>query len=165
MNIKAVRSLIQIQEVEVDTQISLHLYRVFAKSFKSVNEHAVTGSKIEGFNPTAFAVMEVLYYKGAQPIQQIGAKLLLQSGNVTYVIDKLEERGFLRRRPCPTDRRVIFAELTSEGEQLMNDLYPKFSERIHRALSGLNAEEKCQMISLLKKMGIQAERLSPSSRK
>lgn len=155
--------MIQIQEM--DTQLSLHLYRVFAKSFKSVNEHAVTGSKIEGFNPTAFAVMEVLYYKGPQPIQQIGAKLLLQSGNVTYVIDKLEERGFLFRKPCPTDRRVIFAELTHEGEQLMNELYPKFSERIHRALSGLNAEEKDQIIFLLKKMGLQAERLSPSMRK
>lgn len=155
--------MIQIQEV--DTQMSLHLYRVFAKSFKSVSEHAVNGSKIEGFNSTAFAVMEVLYYKGAQPIQQIGSKLLLQSGNVTYIIDKLEERGYLIRKPCPNDRRVIFAELTSEGEHLMNDMYPKYSERIHRALSGLNTEEKCQMISLLKKMGLQAERLSPSTRK
>ncbi|AOZ92360.1 MarR family winged helix-turn-helix transcriptional regulator [Paenibacillus crassostreae] len=154
-----------IQIEEVDTQMSLHLYRVFAKSFKSVSDHAITGSKIEGFNPTAFAVMEVLYYKGAQPIQQIGSKLLLQSGNVTYVIDKLEERGYLVRKPCPTDRRVIFAELTADGEHLMNDLYPKYSERIHRAVSGLNAEEKCQMISLLKKMGLQAERLSPSGRK
>ncbi|MNP25078.1 HTH-type transcriptional regulator MhqR [compost metagenome] len=163
MNIRAVRSMIQIEEV--DTQMSLHLYRVFAKSFKSVSEHAIIGSKIEGFNPTAFAVMEVLYYKGAQPIQQIGAKLLLQSGNVTYVIDKLEERGYLMRKPCPTDRRVIFAELTPTGEHLMNELYPKYSERIHRALSGLNAEEKCQMISLLKKMGLQAEKLSPSARK
>lgn len=53
-----------IQSYERDTQLTLHLYRVFAKSFKSINEHAVTGSKIEGFNPTAFAVMEVLYYKG-----------------------------------------------------------------------------------------------------
>lgn len=163
MNIRAVKRMIQIEEV--DTQMSLHLYRVFAKSFKSVSDHAITGSKIEGFNPTAFAVMEVLYYKGAQPIQQIGSKLLLQSGNVTYVIDKLEERGYLVRKPCPTDRRVIFAELTAEGEHLMNDLFPKYSERIHRAVSGLNAEEKCQMISLLKKMGLQAERLSPSGRK
>lgn len=154
-----------IQSYERDTQLTLHLYRVFAKSFKSINEHAVTGSKIEGFNPTAFAVMEVLYYKGPQPIQQIGAKLLLQSGNVTYVIDKLEERGYLQRKPCPSDRRVIFAELTAEGERLMNQMYPKYSERLHLAFSGLNDEEKEQMIILLKKMGLQAEKLSPLPRK
>ncbi|MCJ8011768.1 MarR family transcriptional regulator [Paenibacillus sp. KQZ6P-2] len=150
---------------ERDAQLSLHLYRVFAKSFKSINEHAVISSKIEGFNPTAFAVMEVLYYKGSQPIQQIGSKLLLQSGNVTYVIDKLEERGYIHRRPCPNDRRVIYAELTPIGEALMNELYPKYSERIHHAFSGLHDEEKSQLIDLLKKLGIQAERLTPSLRK
>ncbi|MBP1906222.1 MarR family 2-MHQ and catechol resistance regulon transcriptional repressor [Paenibacillus turicensis] len=150
---------------ECGTDLSLHLYRVFAKSFKSVNEHAVTGSKIQGFNPTAFAVMEVLYYKGSQPIQQIGAKLLLQSGNVTYVIDKLEAGGLLKRQPCPRDRRVIYAELTEKGKELMDTLYPEFAERIDYALSGLNEEEKEMMINLLKKMGREAEKLAPLARK
>ncbi len=62
---------------ERGTDLSLHLYRVFAKSFKSVNEHAVTGSKIQGFNPTAFAVMEVLYYKGSQPISTNWSKVIV----------------------------------------------------------------------------------------
>ncbi len=150
---------------ECGTDLSLHLYRVFSKSFKSVNEHAVTGSKIQGFNPTAFAVMEVLYYKGAQPIQQIGSKLMLQSGNVTYVIDKLESAGFLHRTPCPRDRRVIFAELTPKGKDLMDQLYPEFSNRIDHALSGLNENEKQVMIELLKKMGREAEKLAPLARK
>jgi MarR family 2-MHQ and catechol resistance regulon transcriptional repressor len=150
---------------ECGTDLSLHLYRVFAKSFKSVKEHAVTGSKIQGFNPTAFAVMEVLYYKGSQPIQQIGAKLLLQSGNVTYVIDKLEAGGLLKRQPCPRDRRVIYAELTEKGKELMDTLYPEFAERIDYALSGLNEEEKEMMINLLKKMGREAEKLAPLARK
>ncbi|RRJ63780.1 MarR family transcriptional regulator [Paenibacillus oralis] len=150
---------------EIGTDLSMHLYRVFAKSFKSVNEHAVTGSKIQGFNPTAFAVLEVLYYKGSQPIQQIGAKLLLQSGNVTYVIDKLETAGLLHRTPCPRDRRVIYAELTSKGQALMDQLYPEFANRIDYALSGLNDEEKNTMIDLLKKMGREAEKLAPLARK
>lgn len=148
-----------------DTELSLHLYRVFAKSFKSVSEHAVVGAKSEGFHPTAFAVMEMLYCKGAHPIQQIGSSLLLQSGNVTYVIDKLEQRGCIHRRPCPTDRRVIYVELTPEGEALMSELYPRYGSRIHHAFSGLDDEEKSELIRLLKKMGMQAERLMPSSQK
>ncbi|WP_223067038.1 MarR family winged helix-turn-helix transcriptional regulator [Paenibacillus caui] len=146
-------------------ELSLHLYRVLAKSFKSVNEHAVSASKVQGFNPTAFAVLEVLYYKGPQPIQQIGAKLLLQSGNVTYVIDKLEAGGLLHRTPCARDRRVIFAELTPEGKALMDQLYPEFEDRIDHALSGLDSNEKEMMISLLKKMGMEAEKLPPLPRK
>lgn len=147
------------------TDLSMHVYRVFAKSFKSVNEHAVLASKIQGFNPTAFAVLEVLYYKGSQPIQQIGAKLLLQSGNVTYVIDKLESAGLIHRTPCPRDRRVIYADLTAEGKRLMDQLYPEFSSRMDRALSGLDENEKLLMIELLKKMGREAERITPHTRK
>jgi MarR family transcriptional regulator, 2-MHQ and catechol-resistance regulon repressor len=144
---------------------SLHLYRVLAKSFKSVNEHAVTASKLQGFNPTAFAVLEVLHNKGPQPIQQIGAKLLLLSGNVTYVIDKLEAGGLLHRTPCARDRRVIFAELTPQGKDLMEQMYPEFEERINHALSGLSDAEKELMIGLLKKMGMEAEKLPPLPRK
>ncbi|MFG1734744.1 MULTISPECIES: MarR family winged helix-turn-helix transcriptional regulator [Paenibacillus] len=144
---------------ECDTQLAMHLYRVFAKSFKSVNEHVVNGSKIEGFNPTSFAVMEVLFYKGRQPIQQIGAQLLLQSGNVTYVVDKLVEKGYVRRKPCPEDRRVIYAELTPPGEQLMQKLYPLHERHIQHALGGLDEEEKHQLIGLLSKMGKHAEQV------
>ncbi|GIP01182.1 MarR family transcriptional regulator [Paenibacillus sp. FSL W8-0187] len=144
---------------ERDTQLAMHLYRVFAKSFKSVNEHVVNGSKIEGFNPTSFAVMEVLFYKGRQPIQQIGAQLLLQSGNVTYVVDKLVEKGYVRRKPCPEDRRVIYAELTPPGEQLMQKLYPLHERHIQHALGGLDEEEKYQLIGLLSKMGKHAEQV------
>ncbi len=144
---------------ERDTQLAMHLYRVFAKSFKSVNEHVVNGSKIEGFNPTSFAVMEVLFYKGRQPIQQIGAQLLLQSGNVTYVVDKLVEKGYVRRKPCPEDRRVIYAELTPPGEQLMQKLYPLHERHIQHALGGLDEEEKHQLIVLLSKMGKHAEQV------
>lgn len=143
------------------TQQSMHLYSVFAKSFKSVNEHAVAGIKTVGFNPTAFAVMEVLYHKGAQPIQQIGAKLLLQSGNVTYVIDKLESRGYLHRHPCDQDRRIIYAELTDEGQRVMDEIYPDYTRQIERAFSGISETERDQLIGLLKKLGRSADNLSP----
>ncbi|WP_305025531.1 MarR family winged helix-turn-helix transcriptional regulator [Paenibacillus lacisoli] len=144
---------------------SMHLFRVFAKSFKSVSEHSVASSKNGGFNPTAFAVMEVIYRKGPQPIQQIGSKLLLQSGNVTYVIDKLEERGFLHRRPCPQDRRIIFAELTSRGQQMMDEIYPCHTQRIHLAMNALDESEKEQLIHLLKKMGMGADSAAASIHK
>ncbi|MDP4095609.1 MarR family transcriptional regulator [Paenibacillus sp. P96] len=147
------------------TQKSMHLHSVFAKSFKSISEHAVAGIKAAGFNPTAFAVMEVLYHKGAQPIQQIGAKLLLQSGNVTYVIDKLEDKGYLFRHPCPQDRRIIHAELTEEGRKIMDNIYPDYARQIDRAYSGMSQEEMEQLINLLKKLGRSAESLSSSTHK
>ena len=145
--------------IDNETETSLHLYRVLSKAFKSVSDHSSANCKSEGFNPTDFAVLEMLYHKGPQPIQQIGSKLLLQSGNVTYVIDKLERNGYLRRHPCSKDRRVIYAEMTETGREVMERVLPGQTHTLCRALSGLSNEEKVQAIELLKKLGIQAERL------
>ncbi|WP_195576105.1 MarR family winged helix-turn-helix transcriptional regulator [Paenibacillus sp. 1001270B_150601_E10] len=148
-----------------ETEVSLHLFRVFSKAFKSISDHSSACCKNEGFNPTDFAVLEILYNKGAQPIQQIGSKLLLQSGNVTYVIDKLERNGYLRRHPCAKDRRVIFAELTEKGQDVMGRIFPRQANMLNRALSGLSLEEKEMAIDLLKKLGMQAEKLGTSPAK
>lgn len=146
---------------DVRTEQSLQLFREFAKAFKSVSEHSYSSCKAQGFNPTAFAVLEVLYLEGAQPIQQIGSKLLLQSGNVTYVIDKLEQTGLLERKHCAKDRRVIYTELTAEGKSIMDKIYPEHSKALYHALNGLNEEEKVLTIQLLKKLGMSAENATP----
>lgn len=139
---------------------SMYLHSALSKTFKNISDHAVAGSKAAGFNPTSFAVMEVLYQKGPQPIQQIGAKLLLQSGNVTYIIDKLENKGYLSRHPCPQDRRIIYAGLTEEGQKKMAEIYPAYIAQIDKAYSGINNEEMHQLITLLNKLSQSAESLS-----
>ncbi|MDR4947491.1 MarR family winged helix-turn-helix transcriptional regulator [Neobacillus cucumis] len=50
---------------------------------------------------TEFSVLEVLYRKEKQTIQQIGKSILISSGSMTYVIDKLEQRSLLSRHACP----------------------------------------------------------------
>ena len=46
-----------------------------------------------GLNVTEFAVLELLYSKGEQPIQKIGKRVLIASSSITYVVDKLVEKG------------------------------------------------------------------------
>lgn len=78
---------------------ALNLFHTLAKAYKNVSDHANRDSKEHGLNPTEYAVLELLYIKGPQKLQQIGSKLLLVSGNVTYVIDKLEKTdGFIGKK-------------------------------------------------------------------
>jgi MarR family 2-MHQ and catechol resistance regulon transcriptional repressor len=99
----------------------------------------------------------VLYHKGSLPLQQIGEKVLISSGNITYAVDKLEQKQLLVRRPSPLDRRVIFAELTPQGRQLLATIFPQHAEAIGLAVSGLSPEEQVQAIQLLKKLGLAAQ--------
>ncbi|MCC3374862.1 MarR family winged helix-turn-helix transcriptional regulator [Cohnella sp. REN36] len=118
------------------------------------------GQQIErhGLNPTEFAVLEFLYHKGDQPTQKIGEKILITSGSITYVVDKLERKGYLKRKRCDQDRRVIYASITPKGKELMDRMFPEHAEEIHRLFSVLDESEKLQMVEMLKKLGMHAEK-------
>ncbi|MGF6952907.1 MarR family 2-MHQ and catechol resistance regulon transcriptional repressor [Neobacillus sp. B4I6] len=101
---------------------------------------------------TEFSVLEVLYQKGKQTIQQIGNCILVSSGSMTYVIDKLEQRGLLRRNACPDDRRVIHVTLTDDGNELMNDIMPKYHKFVNQMFDSLDSHEAETLVRLLKKV-------------
>ncbi|MEH6908594.1 MarR family transcriptional regulator [Neobacillus drentensis] len=101
---------------------------------------------------TEFSVLEVLYQKGKQTIQQIGSCILVSSGSMTYVIDKLEQRGLLSRNACPDDRRMIHVRLTDDGNELMNEIMPKYHEFVDYMFDSLTSDEAETLVQLLKKV-------------
>ncbi|MGM0902518.1 MAG: MarR family winged helix-turn-helix transcriptional regulator [Bacillota bacterium] len=139
-----------------DEQInqSLKLFIVLSRAYRALNEEVNKVIQQRGLNPTEFAVMELLYHKGDQPLQQIGGKILLASGSITYVVDKLEQKGYLRRNGCPKDRRVTYAQITDEGKALIEEIFPEHSQRINELMDVLSSEEKQSAIDLLKKLGL-----------
>jgi len=139
---------------------SLKLFIVLSRANKALHECTNQFFQENGVNPTEFAVLELLFHKGSQPLQKIGSKILLASGSITYVIDKLEKRGFIRRVSCPTDRRVTFAEITAEGEAFMTELFPKHENQLLEIMNVLDSDEKDQAIHLLKKLGLSIKDLS-----
>lgn len=122
-----------------------------SQSIQDVVKHEVAEY---GLNPTEFSVLELLYHKGDQPIQTIGKKVLLTSGSMTYIIDRLEAKGYLIRKACPSDRRVTYAALTEEGQALMSCIFPAHEHRMDELFDGLDLDET---ITQLKTVGKRAE--------
>ncbi|MBS4189011.1 MarR family transcriptional regulator [Bacillus sp. FJAT-49705] len=133
---------------------SLKLFIVLSRAYRSINENVNKLIQTYGLNPTEFAVLELLYHKGDQPLQQIGGKILLASGSITYVVDKLEQKGFIRRAACPKDRRVTYGQITEAGKAFIEDIFPDHEKQIHTLMSELSEEEKDTAINLLKKLGL-----------
>lgn len=103
-------------------------------------------------NITEFSVLETLFHKGRQTIHQIGKSVLISSGSMTYVIDKLEKKELLKRTNCPDDRRAIFITLTPSGEALMEEIMPKYQAFISKMFDSLNPEEAKTLVTLLQKV-------------
>ncbi|WP_042381270.1 MarR family winged helix-turn-helix transcriptional regulator [Streptacidiphilus melanogenes] len=70
-----------------------------------------------GIHHTMFEVLIELCRKPGEGLSQraLGAELVLTSGGVTRLIDRMEEVGLVRRRPSPTDRRVTVVTATARG--------------------------------------------------
>jgi MarR family 2-MHQ and catechol resistance regulon transcriptional repressor len=140
-----------------DRDLSLDLFIAMNRAVQWANAHSDRDIKGYGLNRTEFGVLELLYHKGAQPLQQIGGKVLMSSGNITYVVDKLEQKQFVRRKASSEDRRLIYAEITDAGKQLLDEVFPKHAAVIHEAMNGITDEEKRVASQLLKKLGKYAE--------
>lgn len=133
---------------------SLKTVTVLLRASQSIQEIVKQEMAAYGLNPTEFSVLELLYHKGDQPIQIVGKKVLLTSGSMTYIIDRLESKGYLTRKACPSDRRVTYASLTSEGDALMSRIFPVHEQRMNELLDGLELDET---ITQLKAIGKRAE--------
>lgn len=140
-------------------ELSLKLFVVLTRALESIKKRVEEDIKCLGLNPTEFAVLELIYSKGDQPIQKIGEKVLIASSSITYVVDKLEKKNLLKRRPCPKDRRVTYAAITSAGTELMDDVFPKHKSALKEICAGLDVNEKKVMIEQLKKLGYYAQNL------
>ncbi len=135
---------------------ALHAITVLLRASRSLEDLLKKDVSKYGLNATEFAVLELLYHKGRQPIQIIGKKILVASSSITYVIDKLEEKGFVMRQGCPNDRRVIYAAITEEGEAMMEKVFPEHERKMEELFSAIPAEELARTINHLKTIGVEA---------
>ena len=136
---------------------AMRLYIVLTRTYKTLLDKDQRNIRSYGLNASEFGVLELLYNKGPHPIQQIGDKILITSGTMTYVIEKLEKKGLLVRRPCDNDRRIIYAELTEAGRERMSEILPDHYNAISESLQGLTREEQELAITLLKKISFHGQ--------
>jgi MarR family transcriptional regulator, 2-MHQ and catechol-resistance regulon repressor len=142
------------------SQQALKSLTVLLRASQSIEEVLRKDMQKYGLNMTEFAVLELLYHKGEQPIQKIGEKILITSGSITYVVDKLEKKGFVERVACPNDRRVTFATITESGKTFMNQIFPQHEQKVAQIFDVLNDDEQQQFIEMAKTIGFHAKSLT-----
>ena len=135
---------------------ALKLWVVLSRAYGAVEAHVKADIARHGLTAAEFGVLEALFHKGPMLVGEVKQKLLASSGGITYVIDRLEEKGLAERRECPEDRRASYAALTPPGEELLRSIFPGHVRCVEHALGGLGEEEKATAIDLLRTLGLEA---------
>lgn len=100
-----------------------------------------------------FGVLEALYHIGPLSLGELASKLLVTGGNVTYVMDRLEQQGLVERERSKEDRRVVKARLTAEGRKLVDGVFPQHATAIAELVRHLEPGEQEELRRLLKLLG------------
>lgn len=138
------------------TATALKLFVVLARAQRAIHERTVVDLTAHGLTATEFGILEALYHKGPLLLGEVQRKILVSSGGITFLVDKLAGRGLVERKLCATDRRARYAALTRKGEALMDQVFPGHAEAIRQAMAGLTRAEQKQATALLKQLGLAA---------
>ncbi|HEY4456224.1 MAG TPA: MarR family winged helix-turn-helix transcriptional regulator [Pseudonocardiaceae bacterium] len=107
-----------------------------------------------GLHPGQELIMMHLWQHGPQ--RQVDLIRLLDSdaATMTRSVRRLERAGFVRRHPCPTDRRAIIIEATPASQALraeVENLWPHLEEL---TAAGLTEHERAGAVALLGKLAV-----------
>jgi MarR family 2-MHQ and catechol resistance regulon transcriptional repressor len=98
----------------------------------------------------------MLHHKGPTLLGEIQRRVLVSSGGITFLVDRLEKKGLVERQNCPSDRRARYAVLTPKGDALIREIFPTHARRIADVMSTLTDAEQKSVTELIRRLGIVA---------
>jgi DNA-binding MarR family transcriptional regulator len=99
-----------------------------------------------------FEIMRVLKEEGTLHPAKIGERLLIAKAQMTHLIDKLVELGFVKREMDPNDRRTINITLTEEGNQVLDEQDEFIVNAVRENMSSLTDKELESLCSSLRNL-------------
>ena len=123
-NASARKPVAPVDENDAGLAVSLKLWVVLARAFTAVGGHVDTNIAQHDLTTAEFGILEVLLHKGPLLLGEIQRKILVTSGGITYLVDRLVDKGLVKREECPNDRRARYAVLTPAGDALIRRLFP-----------------------------------------
>lgn len=88
------------------------------------------------------------------PPNKIAERLIISRASVTSLIDTLERRGYVRRAPHATDRRMLLIELTDAGRQVAHEFRQLVHQNQKAWMAVLTEQEQDQLIEALHRIQI-----------
>ncbi len=97
-------------------------------------------------------VLKTIHESADITLQQVGAAVFKDFASVTRIVQLLERKGLLCRKPHPSDGRRSELMLTKSGESVVRTVEPIAQGNRRQALDGIDAEEVARLRAVLKRI-------------
>jgi DNA-binding MarR family transcriptional regulator len=95
-----------------------------------------------GISATDLNALEHLESDGPMTQRDLGDRLSLTSGAITMLVDRLEQAGWVHRRPHPNDRRYLIVELAPAATEFAPAELHAYHEAIRALAAGVPADQR-----------------------
>jgi DNA-binding MarR family transcriptional regulator len=112
--------------------------------------------------PSEFAVLRSVGFNEGRSQQALAEQLRISPSRMVAIVDELESRKLLERRPNPTDRRARSLYLTKDGQKLLERGFAVARAFEERVSGGLSDVEIDQFVDLLDRVAESLE-LAPGA--
>lgn len=140
-------------DVGSDSKNSLRLWLNLLKCTKQLEqEMSERFRESHGSSISRFDVMAHLSQAGEGGLNTsvLAASLLASKGNITRLLDRMEQDGLLKRELCPDDRRVSKIFLTPEGEERFDKMARDHESWALEVFESIDNNERQELLRLLK---------------
>jgi MarR family 2-MHQ and catechol resistance regulon transcriptional repressor len=121
-----------------------------ARAHAALCAHVTAVAARHGLSLSELHLLETLLAEGPIPLRELQKRVLVSSGGVTFLVDRLEEKGLVKRRLSSVDRRSCQATLTPKGARLVTRVQPLHAAAIRRASSVLTRTQRRTLDALLR---------------
>jgi DNA-binding MarR family transcriptional regulator len=123
------------------SQVGIHASRRFAERIAAVD-----------LNPPLFRALNLIDAAEGRSQQAIGKVIEVPPSRMVALVDELEQRGLVERRPDPTDRRVRALFLTRKGRQTLERGRKIARDHEEELTRGMSAPDRKRLVDLLQKI-------------
>jgi MarR family transcriptional regulator, organic hydroperoxide resistance regulator len=102
-------------------------------------------------SPPQFMALRRLEPDRPMPMSELAGLMACDNSNVTGIVDRLEDRGLVERRPAPHDRRVKMLAVTDAGAELRDRLMERLDDDPPEGLTALPAADQRTLRDLLRR--------------
>ncbi len=102
--------------------------------------------------PAQLRALRVLAHHGPVRLSELSDHLHIAARSTTEVVDAIESRGLVRRRPDPGDRRATLVELTEHGESVLDAIRAARGSETERLFGRLSRTDQAHLARILRKL-------------
>ncbi len=135
----------------------LQVFSTIAKIYRALQREFNKRLNALGISYFDFLILKAVS-EGPQPMVALSKRYYVTKAAITSAIDRLEEKGLVRRRRGEKDRRTIFVEMTESGEQVYKRSVDLFQDLAREVLKGVDGIE-----DLNRRLSLILERLNSLS--